>query len=136
MKIGSFTVIVAAVVVFLLLLGSSNSRAQMSERCEIAPGTNYVYVPPEVTVYSDRSRLTIYLSTNRESLFTFKSLNELGGNFLLELFADGMPLWVVAPRSDLWRYRFKTGRTLVQAVADHRLKDIMLRSKVASLVMV
>lgn len=128
MKIGSFTVIVAAVVVFLLLLGSSNSRAQMSERCEIAPGTNYVYVPPEVTVYSDRSRLTIYLSTNRESLFTFKSLNELGGNFLLELFADGMPLWVVAPRSDLWRYRFLTGRALVQAVADHRLKDIMLRS--------
>ncbi len=68
MKIGSLTATMAAGVVILLLLGSSNSRAQMSERCEIAPGTNYVYVPPEVTVYSDRSRLTIYLSTNRESL--------------------------------------------------------------------
>lgn len=122
---------VVAVTGFLVLLTPSCVRAEPSEQCDLPPGTKYVYVPPEVTIYSDRSRLNIYLSTTREGLFAFRSLNPSGESFMLELVTDGMPTWIVVPRSDLWRYRFGTDTTLSQSGADHRLKYIMLRSNTA-----
>lgn len=119
--------IAAAMAGLLALVAASGARAEQAERCEIPAGTQYAHVPPEVTVYSDRSRLSIYLSTVREQLFLLKSLTQSGDLFVLELFADGMPLWVAAPRADLWRYRFSTANGLAFAVGEYRLKHQMLR---------
>ncbi|BCB21964.1 hypothetical protein [Bosea sp. ANAM02] len=115
----------------LFLATASAVRAETSERCEIPAGTTFVYVPTEVTIYSDRNRLNVYFSTTKQFLAPFRSITASGDRFVLELFTDGMPVWVVAPRSDLWRFQFESAKTLVKSPTDLRLQDAFLQANTA-----